>query len=297
MDEIIDAKYYSSTLQTQYNVHTLHSNNLYQIFTYVKNKDMEFGDTTHEVSGIDSAKSGVKPDLSEYLQDQSEIRSGFLEYKRIVGESEAHKWYEPTRAARVKKYFQLRDWEEITANLERTPWYARELGKQTKRPKAVPARSEELFTFATEPGWENTIDPKTLEKVKANIADYEEAVRRCEEYRHIKPSENCRKDIRRVLFSRNQEDEITVDQLFRDFDRYPPYVIRDALARLRESSWQFTPPEDRMAALWEIMGGSPPYNYAELLCDFRCGGYRIFGDILEDLELQYRKQGIKDQSA
>lgn len=35
---IIDAKYYSHTTQQQYNVNTLHSNNLYQIFTYVKNK-------------------------------------------------------------------------------------------------------------------------------------------------------------------------------------------------------------------------------------------------------------------
>lgn len=35
---IIDAKYYNSTLQTQYEKKTLHSNNLYQIFTYVKNK-------------------------------------------------------------------------------------------------------------------------------------------------------------------------------------------------------------------------------------------------------------------
>ena len=34
---IIDAKYYGKTTQTQYDVHTLHSNNLYQIFTYVKN--------------------------------------------------------------------------------------------------------------------------------------------------------------------------------------------------------------------------------------------------------------------
>ena len=33
---IIDAKYYSHTTQVQYDVHTLHSNNLYQIFTYVK---------------------------------------------------------------------------------------------------------------------------------------------------------------------------------------------------------------------------------------------------------------------
>ena len=49
---IIDAKYYTHTMQTQYDVHTLHSNNLYQIFTYVKNKDMEFRDRLHEVSGM-----------------------------------------------------------------------------------------------------------------------------------------------------------------------------------------------------------------------------------------------------
>lgn len=49
---IIDAKYYTHTTQTQYNVHNLHSNNLYQIFTYVKNKDAEFGEKRHTVSGM-----------------------------------------------------------------------------------------------------------------------------------------------------------------------------------------------------------------------------------------------------
>ena len=49
---IIDAKYYSHTMQVQYDKHTLHSNNLYQIFTYVKNKDSEFGNQPHEVSGM-----------------------------------------------------------------------------------------------------------------------------------------------------------------------------------------------------------------------------------------------------
>ena len=34
---IIDAKYYSHTTQSQFNKNTIHSNNLYQIFTYVKN--------------------------------------------------------------------------------------------------------------------------------------------------------------------------------------------------------------------------------------------------------------------
>ncbi len=49
---IIDAKYYAHTTQTQYDAHTLHSGNLYQIFTYVKNKDAEFGDRSHTVSGM-----------------------------------------------------------------------------------------------------------------------------------------------------------------------------------------------------------------------------------------------------
>lgn len=47
-----DAKYYTHTTQTQYDIHTLHSSNLYQIFTYVKNKDTEFGDKPHKVSGM-----------------------------------------------------------------------------------------------------------------------------------------------------------------------------------------------------------------------------------------------------
>lgn len=46
---IIDAKYYSHTMQVQYGVHTLHSNNLYQVYTYVKNLDKE---RTGNVSGM-----------------------------------------------------------------------------------------------------------------------------------------------------------------------------------------------------------------------------------------------------
>ena len=49
---IIDAKYYGHTTQTQYDIHTLHSANLYQIFTYVKNKEAELANESHEVSGM-----------------------------------------------------------------------------------------------------------------------------------------------------------------------------------------------------------------------------------------------------
>lgn len=49
---IIDAKYYSHTTQVQFDKHTLHSNNMYQIFTYVKNCDYQFEDEPHKVSGM-----------------------------------------------------------------------------------------------------------------------------------------------------------------------------------------------------------------------------------------------------
>ena len=39
-------------MQSQYEVQTLHSANLYQIFTYVKNRDTEFGEQPHQVSGM-----------------------------------------------------------------------------------------------------------------------------------------------------------------------------------------------------------------------------------------------------
>ena len=47
---IIDAKYYKHTTQSYYGVNMAHSPNLYQIFTYVKNKQLE--DESLEVSGM-----------------------------------------------------------------------------------------------------------------------------------------------------------------------------------------------------------------------------------------------------
>ena len=64
---IIDAKYYTHTTQTFYDVHTLHSGNLYQIFTYVKNKDAEFENRPHTVSGMllyAATDEAIQPDNS-----------------------------------------------------------------------------------------------------------------------------------------------------------------------------------------------------------------------------------------
>ena len=49
---IIDAKCYTKNTQSQFDKRTIHSANLYQIFTYVKNKTLQDGFTDHEVSGL-----------------------------------------------------------------------------------------------------------------------------------------------------------------------------------------------------------------------------------------------------
>ena len=49
---IIDAKYYSHIMQTQFDTYSIHSGNMYQIFTYVKNKEVELTNKPHVVSGL-----------------------------------------------------------------------------------------------------------------------------------------------------------------------------------------------------------------------------------------------------
>lgn len=50
---IIDAKYYGSIMQSKYeNVYTQNSGNLYQMFTYVKNKEASLKDVSHRVAGL-----------------------------------------------------------------------------------------------------------------------------------------------------------------------------------------------------------------------------------------------------
>ena len=49
---IIDTKYYSHIMQTNYDTKSYNSNNMYQIFTYVKNKQEELKDRQVTVSGM-----------------------------------------------------------------------------------------------------------------------------------------------------------------------------------------------------------------------------------------------------
>ena len=69
---IIDAKYYEHTFQTNYNTNTIHSDNLYQIFAYVKNLDK---DNTGDVAGMllyAKTQEQITPD-NKYLMSGNTI--------------------------------------------------------------------------------------------------------------------------------------------------------------------------------------------------------------------------------
>ena len=78
---IIDAKYYSHTLQHQYSAFSIHSHNLYQIFTYVKNKEAELAGTPHEVAGLilyAKTDEAIQPDNS-YMMSGNRIQARTLD--------------------------------------------------------------------------------------------------------------------------------------------------------------------------------------------------------------------------
>jgi len=62
---VIDAKYYGTIMQTQFDVDSVRSNNLYQIFTYVKNMASHKGED-NKVSGMllyAKTDKGIQPDF------------------------------------------------------------------------------------------------------------------------------------------------------------------------------------------------------------------------------------------
>ena len=85
---IIDAKFYTRTTQIQYDVHTVHSDNLYQIFAYVKNMDESFGEKPHEVSGMllyARTEDAIQPDII-YKMSGNRISIKTLDINNNFGE-------------------------------------------------------------------------------------------------------------------------------------------------------------------------------------------------------------------
>lgn len=85
---IIDAKYYGRNLSKNYGKDIHHSSNLYQIFTYVKNKELELQGKDYEISGMllyARTTSEIQPE-SDYVMSGNKISVQTLDLNREFGE-------------------------------------------------------------------------------------------------------------------------------------------------------------------------------------------------------------------
>ena len=241
---------------------------------------------------IDSAKSGIKPDLSEYL-DVRKTKNAFLTFKNMVS---APKDLKSDLKTRLKWYFELVDWDKITSNIELLPLYGKLMSEGTKLTNIKPATDEELFTFAGDPNWKEKLDKDLLERMASIIADYEEAKQRIRYFRHDTIVMRRQKDIRRILFKQNKEDLYTVEELYHAFDYMTPYKIKRMRKLLEEYNWLFTKPEDREEVMFSESDGYVQ-QYTDVFCDFSHNGYRILTGILSDIDEMYDKKAFHDRKA
>lgn len=240
---------------------------------------------------IDSAKSGVKPDLRDYTGFRRAQSSLLLQYKEILEKGERRKWYEDTLNKRLKDFFASVDWEEVTSNIERVPYYAYMLEKETSPYRSKPASDAELFPFAADPMWQTRLEPAKLDRMKEIVSAYHSAVRRCRAKRYDTEVFPRKTDVERILYAQGKDDRYIADELYHLFDSSDAEEIRTIRTWLTEMQWHLLPPNDRRRQLYRLNTHAPLYTeeYIELFCDFHDGGCRLLGDVICDLDDYYRK--------
>ena len=92
----------------------------------------------------------------------------------------------------------------------------------------------------------------------------------------------------RVLFSRGQEDSWDTDELYAQLSTLPPERVSAILDALRREKWQFLREEAREKFLLAWLPELQPLF--DLFSDFRCGGYRVLGDLLCDIHEEHEAQ-------
>lgn len=76
------------------------------------------------------------------------------------------------------------------------------------------------------------------------------------------------------------------------FDYVLPFDVRRARAMLTEMNWHQLPMEERLLAIYDFKIHSLSFH-KELFCDFRCGGYRLLGDLICDIDDLNRSREIE----
>jgi len=232
---------------------------------------------------IDSAKSGVRPDLTEYLGRSKVPRTPFLTYKTMVdGKNERKSGDGEGTKTKINHYFKKYDWERMDSNLERLPYIARQLKKHTPKLKSKPAQDWELFIFAQDKNWKEALDADILAAVEALLRDYEACLSRIRACRAPVKARARESDINRILYARGQEGDVDPDELYAQFQTIPPERIAALRQALTERRWYFQPPQEREAFLVEWL---PEFEeWFDLLSDFRASGFRLLGDLICDVD-------------
>lgn len=243
---------------------------------------------------IDSAKSGIKPDIEEYFGFFVSLvpRSPFLKYKSIIKSKDGREWYEPTTKEKLDAFFESVDWDKVSSNVEKLPYYARMLEKNTPKLKPKPAKDAELFYFAKKNSWAAKLDQNDMELMRGIIADYEEALRRIRISRITTKQMTRRSDIDRILFSRAQEEKYTTDELYGAFQDCTADHIHEIRSEMARQKWQLMSEDEREAFLTTYL----PYDrheYLDIFADFRNFGFRVLADVIADLDDMYSDEERK----
>ena len=237
---------------------------------------------------IDSAKSGVKPDLSPYLGKSRKEKNLFLTYKYLVeGKAEKRKGaWSPAKQAR--DFLRSTDWEQVDANLERLPYLAWQLEEHTPKLREPSQPDEVLFSFAQDPQWKEKLPQSCLKLVEEMILEYQRCLGRIRVSMAPVREQPHRTDVERILYARGQEELVTAEELYAAFSALEPEQVTALLEQIREQEWHFLASGEREDFLREHLPADIVDAFGELLCDFRAGGYRILGDLLLDVERENR---------
>lgn len=253
---------------------------------------------------IDSAKSGVKPDLSKYLKNKDVSRSRFLRFKDIMDSAEEQrKWYEPTAKEQLQFYYARTDWSQVNSNLERLPYLAYQLERNTPKIKIRRKGAAQLYTFATEQGWEKKLDPAILSSVNMLSQDYKHCLQRIRASRKPIQQRLRQSDIERILYSRGQGEDVDSETLYAIFSALPQERVEETYRAIREQQWHLMDTEQRESFLQQYLPEEEFKDYYDLLTDFRSSGYRILGDLICDcmdayhLEKQQKLHSEQDSPA
>ena len=233
---------------------------------------------------IDAAKTGIRPDLSDYLGKKIP-RTPFLKYKTMVEDAEERReWYEDTHQQKLDKFFADTDWEQMDSPMERLPLLARKLKKGTKKAKTKKATDAQLFVFAQEKDWQSNLNSRTLARVEALLTDYEACLKRIRSCRSPSKENKRKADIERILYRRGQEDIFDTDELYALFQTVDPEHLSKLRSAIREENWHLMNEAQRENFLVCWLPGPDFGEWYDLLTDFWHYGFRVLGDVVGDID-------------